>query len=180
MLDRKVISSISGLSIEVADGTKIHKFHLGEIFDIDEANLTQEFAEQSGLFAFFSALWAKSEFNSSVIEFGLEQEQASADADSRSELEAAGKKYTEAVIRGMISLDEECSKLMESLLGQRYESKLLKAICDALKMRADMLISMGSHIRHEMDSMGLQVKEKKFNKSLEDVKKVVSEKRKQV
>lgn len=177
MLSKKVIESIEGLKITLADGTKQREFSLKEIFDIDDSNLTKEFAGQSAMYAYFAAMQAKSDYGASQISFALEQEQAEADAAARMEMEKDGRKYTEAVIKGMISLDDECTKLNESLIGQKYETKLLKAICDALEMRANMLISMGSHIRHEMDQTGISIKERQFKDSLENVKKVTSKNR---
>lgn len=180
MLTKGVIESIEGLVITVNDRGKYKKYDLGEIFGVDENNLAREFAQQASLYAYFATLQTKAEFDANVVETGLEQEQAAADSEARKRLQADDIKFTEAVIKGMVALDEECAKLQESLLEFRYDAKLLKAICTALEMRANMLVSMGSHIRHEIDQTSMKIREAGYNKSIEDAKKSMAARRKKV
>jgi hypothetical protein len=92
-------------------------------------------------------------------------------------MEKDGKKYTEAVIRGIVDLDEECSKLAGSHIDSEYDAKLLKAICNALEMRANMLVAIGSQLRHEMGMIDLHNREKSMDRAVKDLDRVLSEKK---
>jgi hypothetical protein len=44
-------------------------------------------------------------------------------------------------------------------------------------MRADMLISMGAHLRQEYDMTGMTIREQSMDKQLENVKKAIGRKK---
>jgi hypothetical protein len=169
----KVIQDIEGTKITFNDGTKVKTVNIADIFRIDDAELTKEFANQASLYAYFATLATKAEFDSSLIELGQDQEYAQADGAYREEFEKDGRKYTEAVIKSMILTDENYIKLSESALGAKYDYKLLKAICTALEQRANMLISMGAYMRHEMDQTAMNIKQRAMDGAADEVKSAI-------
>jgi len=176
MIPKKVIESIEGYRITIHDRTKSKEYSLQEIFAVNQDNLIDEFAQQASTYAYFASLQVMADNNSDICKLGLEQERAAADIDARAEMEKDGKKYTEAVIKGAIDLDEEVSKLSSARLGFEYDSKLLKAICNALEMRANMLVAMGAMLRHELGQIDLHNREKNLDKSVKELDKVLSKK----
>jgi len=176
-MDQRVIDEIKGTIITVRHQDKNKKFDLASVFAIDENNLIQEYADQAAVYAFFGALAAKADFDAALIGLSKDQEMAKADDSFRAELERDGKKYTEPVIKAMIATDEECVKLSESELSAKYDTKILKAVCTALEMRANMLVSLGSHLRHEMDQMGMNIKRRELDSAVDDAKKAMRSRR---
>lgn len=178
MLVKKVIESIEGYRITVHDKTKSKEYSLAEIFSINQDDLVNEFAQQSATYAYFAVLQVEADHHADMVKLAWEQEKAVADDNARATLEEDGKKYTEMVIKGYVDLDEEVVKLAESRLDFEYDAKLMKAVCNSLEMRAQMLIAMGSYIRHEIDQASMKIKERQMNRAVENVDKVLDEKRK--
>jgi len=168
------LQAVGAFTIQVRDKDKYREFKLKELFSIDENDLTAEFSKQASLYAYFAVLSAKAEFDAGLVGMSKAQEQAKADEAFRAELDREGRKYTEAVIKAMVTTDEECTKLAESELGFELDHNLLKAVCKAMEMRADMLISLGSHLRHELSMGGMNIREKGYEKSIEDVREAAS------
>jgi hypothetical protein len=54
--------------------------------------------------------------------------------------------------------DEGYAEVLEKYAFAVYRKNTLKTIMDALKMRADMMISMGAHLRSEYDQTGMNMK----------------------
>lgn len=178
MVSEQVIKVIDGSSISVKDiEDKERRFLLKDIFGIEEDNLSVEFMQQASVYAFFATLQAKAEWSANMLELSKDQEEAAADEAYRQELERKGKKYTETVIKGFVVRDEQVQSAAAAMHAGRYEQKLLKAICSALEMRAEMLQSLGSHLRHELDQTGLKVREAAFQKSVDSVRDIMKEKR---
>lgn len=177
MLSKKIIESIEGYRITVNDKTKTKEYSLADIFSINQDNLVEEFAQQASTYAYFAALQVSADSNSDMTKLGLEQERAAADESIRASMEKDGKKYTEAVVKSQVDLDEEVSKLATARLGFEYDAKLLKAICNALEMRANMLVAIGSQLRHEMGQIDLHNREKQFDRAVKEVDNEIAKKR---
>lgn len=162
--------------LSLLDGTKIKvrgkEIDLENVFHVEEADLSREFMQQASMYAYFAVAQVDAEYNANTVELDKDQEEARADAEFRTQLEITGKKYTEAVVRGLIVVDESVSEKAQKLNDARYQQKLLKAICSALEMRAQMLQSLGSHLRHEYEQTGLTTKESQLHTAIDNVKKI--------
>jgi hypothetical protein len=177
MIPKKVIEKINGYRITVNDKTKVTEYSLGDVFSVNQDDLVNEFAQQAATYAYFASLQVQADNNSDVCKLGMEQERASADESVRANFEKDGKKYTEAVVKSQVDLDTEVAKLAEARLGFEYDAKLLKAICNALEMRAQMLISIGNQLRHEIEQGNMSIRERQMNKAVADLDNVLKEKR---
>lgn len=164
---------VSGTTISIVIDGKEKKFDINKIFDIDEEDLTREFTSQATIYAYFATALAKADYDASIAT--MEEEQTAADADQvyREQLTSKGEKYTEGVIKSMVQQDEEHQEAVKNELAAKYDARLLKAITTALEMRAQMLISVGSHIRHELDMTGMNIRERQFTKTVDDAKEVM-------
>jgi hypothetical protein len=167
--------------LEVLKGTMVKvkgkAIDLENVFHVEEADLSKEFMQQASMYAYFATAQADAEYNANMAELNKDQEEAAADSEFRAQLDMTGKKYTEAVIRGLVVRDEAVSKSVRNLNSARYQQKLLKAICSALEMRAQMLQSLGSHLRHEYEQTGLNTRENQLRLEVESVRKIADKRK---
>lgn len=176
--DIRMIEDIQGTKITIKDGNVRKTYDFATLFRIDEDNLSKEFAEQASLYGYFSVLMAKAEHEAAVMEFGKDQEYAIADTSLRDEMTEAGEKYTEGLIRSLVLADEEYGKKAMSAIDSQFDYKLLKAIVSALQQRAEMLVSLGAHVRHEIDQTGMNIKEREFKNTEEKMRETLRNARK--
>ena len=158
-------------------GKKIHTINLADILEIYEIELTTHFAEQASIFGHFSIQLAEADRLLGIAKMITEQVYAKADAGYRKAYNEAEIKYTEAVIRGEVLLDEDYQNVVKSQHNAKHNVDVLKAIVNALKMKADMLISMGAHLRQEYDMTGMTIREQSMNKAVDNVKEVIKRKK---
>lgn len=156
-MHNKLMDEVKSAKWEVPVGDKLKTFYLEDIFIIDETNLTQEFAQQASLYAYFSGLSAQLEYNLSLISTAKEQSYAEADSYYRADAVHNDKKITEAQVRAAVILDEEYNKYVESETEAHRDYKIVQGIVRALEQRANMLISLGSQVRHEANMDGMNI-----------------------
>jgi hypothetical protein len=150
---------------------------LSDILDIQEERLTEHFAEQASIFGYFAIQLAEADRLLGKIKTEAEQEYAKADAHYRKTYNELEEKFTEAVIRGDVMLDEDYNKVLDRQRLLQRNVSTLKAIVNALKMKADMLISMGAHLRQEYGMTGMTIREQDMDKAVDDVKKTIKHSR---
>jgi predicted nucleic acid-binding Zn-ribbon protein len=176
-----IIEEISGSIITVRTLRGSKKFDIGKLFMIDQDNLSNEFATQASMYVFFAVATAEADRQLAMKSLLYDQEAADADESYRKELDAAGTKYTEAVIKSMIVRDEDCIKVKNEKENAEYELNILKAIVKAFEQRAMMLQSLGSHLRHEYDMQGMNIRDdasaRLSSKVTDEVKTVIKRRR---
>jgi hypothetical protein len=149
---------------------------LSEITGIDETRLNEQFAEQPSLYAFFAIQLAEADRLVKVAQQALDQEYAAADSHYRKQYQVLEQKYTEAVIDGDVKQDEDYNKAVDVLQKAQHNKAKIKAIVDALKMRAEMLVSLGAHLRHEGDMTGMSIRQ--VDATVDKAKRILDKKRK--
>jgi len=173
-----IIQEISGTRISVVDMRgKLRTFDIGDIFNIDESNISKEFTQQASLYAFFAALAATAEKKAADADFLKDQEYAQADQASREDLEEQSIKYTEAVIKSMVVTDAGYTKRVRNHIIAEYDYRLLKALASALEQRANMLISLGAYLRHELDQTAMNIKRAQTDGAVEEAKRLMRERK---
>jgi hypothetical protein len=172
-----IIDDIQGSKISFVRKGVQKSVDISELFDIDENNLTAEFAHQASLYAFFATIQADAERELAHTALEKEQEYASADEYHRRSLEKKEQKYTEAVIRSLVMRDEDYEKAYNAYALAQQEVDILKAIVRALQMRAEMLISLGAQLRQEYSMTGMNVRDNAYKAAIDDAKKALKSKR---
>ena len=176
-----VIEEISGSIIVVRTMKGNVKFDIGKLFNIDQDNLSKEFATQASMYGFFAILAAEADRIYAMKTLLCEQEYAAADESYRAQMDLDGKKYTEAVVRSCVVRDEEYSKMLTEKENANYELDIIKAIVRAFEQRSMMLQSLGSHLRHEYEMQGMNIRERDSEtfaeKSVDNVKQAISQRR---
>lgn len=168
-----IIKDIDGTVITIAVNGVEKAFDISKLFAVDENDLVKEFSRQAAVYAYFGVAAAEAEHNAARCDFNVDQEYAQADAAARDELDKDGRKYTEAVVKGMVLTDAQYVEIVERALLAKYDHKVLKAITAAMEQRANMLISMGAFIRHEIDQTGMNIRERSLDKAVDDVKETL-------
>ena len=170
----EIITEINGTTFKVRtmDGG-YKKFRIDDIFAVDEDNISKEFMQQASLYGFFATIMATAEDIANRASFDVDQEYALCDSDARNSLDRNGMKYTEAVIKGMVYQYESYQKTVAINNKCQYDFKLLKALVKALEQRAEMLVSLGSHLRHESNMTGMNIKERQMDTTVKNVKAVL-------
>ena len=148
---------IDGINIVVyIDDTK-HVINLAELLKIDENNLTHEYSKQAAMYAYIGYIVAKLSHIESMYDLKKDREYAIADENYRQQMDESKTKYTEAVIKSLVIVDEDYIKIVDDLAIAQHNLLMMKNIMRALEQRSDMLISLGSHLRHEANMTGMHV-----------------------
>lgn len=165
-----LIDDIKETAIGVASAGKKRSYNIHEILNIDETNLTKEFATQASMYGYFAGLLAQAEYELSMAEMHKDEEYALADSSYREQAVNNGLKYTETQIKGMIQTDEDYIAKCHAEIDAKYAVKRLKAVVTGLEQRAQMLISIGSQVRHEADMTGMNIRETKVAATINEAK----------
>jgi len=127
-----------------------------KLFDIDETNLTKEYAKQASLYAYYGTLY--NEADRALMKSDAYKDSLYAELDLEYRKELQDEKATEGRIKSMVISDADYEKSVTQVTYCTYRKGVLKTIMDALKMRADMLVSMGAHLRAEYDQTGMVIR----------------------
>lgn len=179
MGSQEIIDEIRGSSVRITDQLeREHTFDINELCLIDDTDVSGEFMRQPALYAYFATLQANAEKRLLDAKANTKKEYALADLAAREELSLNSQKYTESVISAMIQADERYVNAVSEENLAEYDAKLLKAICYALEQRANMLISLGSQIRHEANMTGMSVKDVQLDNAIQNAKNVMKSRQK--
>lgn len=138
------------------------RVNVDDLFYIDNTDLTTEYSKQAAYYARYTTLAARANLDAKKSTVHREREYAELDEHYREELRENGIKVTEPMIKEAIRNDEDYAEAVDAEVDAKHKHAILKSICEALKMRADMLISMGAHMRQEMSMTGMSIKDKRF------------------
>lgn len=177
-----VMESIANTKLKVVvkkDGKNVAKLiRLGDVFSIDETNLSEELARQAGLYVYFAIQMAYAEHTQARAIISKEESYADADGYYREELvrefKTDGRKLTEAVVKAAIIQDDGYHDDVIAEANAKLEYRLLRVLCQALEMRATMLQSLGAHLRHELDMTGMNIRDRQYQAQISDVKRAVT------
>lgn len=172
------MESIANTKVKIVvrkgDKTIVKLVKLGDLFSIDETNLAEEMARQAGLYAYFAVQMAHAEATLARAIVSKDEEYAEADEFARNDLADSPGRVTEAMVRSWILQDENYQACAMKEIDAKRNYRLLRAICQALEMRATMLQSLGAHLRHEMDMTGMNIRERQYRAMVNDVKEAIT------
>lgn len=135
-----------------------HTISLSEI-QINQDDLSNEFAMQASKYAYVAQLSAYASSDVKEFKIRLEELEAQKDKYYRSTLAGTGAKVTEGMIASYVTSDPEITVIKRELLKAEETSDLIKAIESAYRMRSDMLIQIGTRQRAEMQQTGIKIRE---------------------
>lgn len=137
-----------------------------EVLDLDNivpiaGDLSEEFSRQPSLYAYIAMMAANAEALYGAAKAGTERTKARTDRDIRKRAKAIDEKVTENVVFNRVLMDDDVEEAEETEMAYRYQYLVLKALTNAMDQRAQMLISLGAHLRAEAEQTGMLVRETK-------------------
>ena len=147
----------------------LHEIDIDGIFSIDEANIIEAYSKQAAIYARYAAMHAEADAMVSKAATAKDEEYAAADDHYRHDMDRTGEKYTEAKVKAFIELDENYRQAVDAYNDVDYVCRRLRALVRALEMRAEMLVSMGAHLRHEMNMTDMHIRDARYSKIVGNV-----------
>lgn len=142
---------------DTAANTDVTGIDAQKLLAIDVNDITTEFVRQAATFGWIAIKLADADAEVSAAKHERESVYAEAYIHWRRELEAAGK-VTEAMIHSSVMMDEDYQTARQYELQAERIYKHLRALSDALRMKSDMLISLGAQMRAEYDMTGMSIR----------------------
>lgn len=159
--------------IKIIAGNRAKVIDLDELMEVDPNDLTNEFASQAALYAHYATLLADADEVLSNADISKDEEYSTADLEWRLEMAEAGEKVTEGKITALVRSDETVVKAMAALVEAQHNRDTLRAVVRALEMRADMLVSLGAHLRHEMEMTGMTISQRRQDDDMNSTKEAL-------
>lgn len=174
----ELIARIKGTKVTVYHDQKEVTIDLEIVLRIDENNITGAFLNQASIYGYFAILQAEAERRVSITDMEKDQYYADTDLYMRKKSELAEKKPTEPQIKSMVLMDQDYQDALDRHAQAQEDLSTIKAIVNALKMRADMLISLGAHLRQEYSMTGMTVNQLEQDRAVDEVKEKLRARRK--
>lgn len=130
-------------------------FHIDLVADtyIDPDNITVEFSKQPALLAWYGVMWqqANNVYEKAKTEFDIFEAKACCEVRKLIDEKA---KVTETYIKQLVTADDDYAEKRRALDALHAQADLARRAFDAIKEKGSALISLGAHIRAEMDQLG--------------------------
>ena len=146
------------------------KISIRELFPINEYDLDKEYREQAALYAYFVNEMANAEEAHAAAVADREFAVAECDEYYREKFHLEDRKVTENVIKSSIIQDDEYGRAINREISAKHYYSTLKGIVKAMELRADMLRSLGAHMRSEYEMTNMTVKSRNYDESVREVK----------
>lgn len=117
---------------------------------INDADLDTSMTEQAGLYGYYSALYAKAQYEADMAKNRVEIAKARAYKDVRSRLISKGAKFSEALLEAEVILHPDYQDASEMAAKYRMQAEMLRQGLEALKQRRDMLVQKGKSRLEEL------------------------------
>lgn len=137
----------------------VQELELDNLVPIEEDDLSEEFRTQPARYAYVAMLAAQAESLWMSAKHSTERIRAKADDEERAD--ARGEKVTETMIANRVLLREDVEEAWDVEAAYRYQYLVLKAVVMSMDQRAQMLISLGAHLRAEADQTGMLIRDTK-------------------
>lgn len=133
-------------------GKNTYRSTLSEDLTIDQANLSESYAEHARKFAFYSTAFELATNHEAKLKVKLERAYAQLDEKARDHLSSIGKKFTEAMVESVVITAPDYVAIQDEYLDAQKQTGLLRASRDAMIHRKDMLVSLGANYRAEINA----------------------------
>lgn len=114
------------------------------------SEIQEEYRRLPGEVAYAGMLLAEAERAQREAELDARMVTARRALTIRAELEMRGQKVTEGLVAANLESDSQWQDAQVREIARRADRARIKAVCDALDAKRDMLISYGAHVRQEM------------------------------
>jgi len=129
-------------------GGQVIEYDLAKELACSEDTINEDLKNQPSFFAYYAVLTEKAQSELAEAKAALELLEATLDAQFRSE----ETKTTETMIKNRIRLDKSYQEALEVFNTLKLNVGLLSAAKEAFYHRKDILISLASNMRAQMDA----------------------------
>lgn len=124
---------------------------LEDVFDIDPLNLQEAFCEVPAHLAYWSNQYALRYRKAAAAKANEKQVAAAYREVARDRALALRGKATEGDVAAQLEQVDEVQTARDETIEAEYEKVRVFGIVDAIRSKKEMLISVGAHVRAEMD-----------------------------
>ena len=153
------------LQFTVKLGDKIHNLDLKADLVIDKHVINRELARQPALFAWYATLHEIAKDKTAHCKHKLETYEASLEMSIR-QMPSPPVKLTADTVAAMVKDDKQRRRMAEDYLHARKSEGMLMVAKASFDQRKDMLISVASNMRNELDD-DLKILKKKAKENTE-------------
>lgn len=146
--------------VEIDLGNDKIELELDTIIPIGE-DVSTEFRDQASLFAYIAMLAADAESLWRESKRLVEEVYAETDAIVREEYDNRGERTTEKRVEAEVQMRKGYREAIRFELNCHQQYLTMRVLQQALEMRANMLISLGAHLREEAKQTGMLIKDTK-------------------
>lgn len=133
---------------------KIHDLdvdeYLADCVQVYPEALQEEYVRIPADLAYWNARNSAANRNHLVTKMNRERTVARLQIETRAAFEVAGKKATEALVDATVTMSDEYGVARMAEIEAEVEKAKLSGVVDAIRAKRDMLISLGAHVRAEM------------------------------
>lgn len=147
-------------TVEIALETGEVEIDLDDIIPISD-DISTEFREQPSLFEYVAMLAADAESLWRESKRLTEEVYAETDAIVRDEFDNRGERTTEKRVESEVQGRRGYREAVRFELMCHKQHLIMRVLQQSLEMRADMLISLGAHLRAEAQQTGMLIKKTK-------------------
>lgn len=140
-----------GLQISVRIDGRIRKIDLEAELAINEPLITKQMMQQPSQYAFFGVLKVLALKRANKAKVDLKKLYGELDQQHRKHREDRGLKTTENIIEADILRDPEYISAQDDLIEAQHAYDIMSIVVESFSQRKDMLISVASNLRTEMD-----------------------------
>jgi len=117
---------------------------------IDAGRLNDEFVRVSSDLAYWNRSYAGAVKRLRLAEMDREGQEASLRLKYRAEAEASGQKITEGTLDALVVDSPQYKLALTVEVDSEHDKNRATGVVDAIRTKRDMLVSLGAHIRAEM------------------------------
>ena len=146
--------TLDDLKVDIKVNGKTRNFDFNKELAINHENpseFNREMAQQPAKYAWMGILYSLAVKQHGDAKSALKTKYAQLDKKHRKRREEEGVKITESLIEADIERDKEYTDSVVKVLEAELNMNIMRVATDAFEQRKDMLISIGSNLRHEMN-----------------------------
>lgn len=124
--------------------------YLKECVDLMPEAISEEFSRLSADYAYWNEKYADANREMLQAERHRDKTRAQAYFQKKAAYAQAGTKVTEATLDAEVEVDDLVEKAEVGVIASTAEREHLRGILEALRTKREMLVSVGAHMRAEM------------------------------
>jgi len=153
------MNKLGKISVDIGEGP--FDIDLDAILPISQEDLSGEFTRQASSYAYIAMVAAQTKAIWVDAKRDLEKARASASREVRRSMRLDGIKSTEAVIVEEVEATKAYRTASDYEITCQTQYLTMEAVCRAMEQRAQMLQSLGAHLRSERDQLDMHIIEAK-------------------